>query len=262
MTPLDALVELVERVGARHGAAVLISEEELRQWPADAVSAMKSHALLARARPATTVICPGCEEDCVMPVETMAVGRRDSAPFIVCDKRSDINRVAIGPERVKQWRCDAEAIARFVAGHLRLRRSSRRSDSAGTLHIGMASGDTRRQMLCLRTRGDVALVAAGRSMPLVNLIDFGNGDYAINAAAIRRLVDAAPAADPHYTPTAARREARKLDTQALHDRWRKAHRELRQAHPSMSKEWYAKQIAKQEVAERRSAATIRKHLTT
>ena len=102
MTPRDALVELVERVGARHGAAVLIGEEEVRQWPADAVSAMKSHRLLTRARPATAVVCPGCEEDCVMPVHALPAGPRGSASFIVCDKRSDINRVALASEHVAQ----------------------------------------------------------------------------------------------------------------------------------------------------------------
>ena len=154
MTPRDALVELVERVGARHGAAVLISEEEVRQWPADAVSAIKSHGLLTRTRPATTVVCPGCEEDCVMPVQTMPAGPRGSAPFIVCDKRSDINRVALTSERVNQWKCDAAAIARFVARRLGLRRGGRRAARSGMLEIGLAAGDTRRQMLCLRTYED------------------------------------------------------------------------------------------------------------
>jgi hypothetical protein len=31
MTPLEALLELLERVGASQGAAVLVSEEELSQ---------------------------------------------------------------------------------------------------------------------------------------------------------------------------------------------------------------------------------------
>ena len=34
MTPLDALLELLERVGASRGAAALVSEEELSRWPA------------------------------------------------------------------------------------------------------------------------------------------------------------------------------------------------------------------------------------
>ncbi len=260
MTPRDALVELVARVGARHGAAVLVSEEEVRQWPADAVSAMKSHTLLARARPATTVVCPGCEEDCVMPVQTMPAGPRGWAPFIVCDKRSDINRVAIASERVAQWKCDAEAIARFVVGHLGLRRSGRRSDGSGVLHLGVAAGDTRRQMLCLRTHEDVTLVAADTAVRLADLVDFDHGAYALDTDAIRQLVDSATTADPRYTPNKTRREARKLDTQARYKSWRESYRTLKKRRPNMSDVWYAQQIAGQEVAAGFKADTIRKHM--
>ena len=249
-------------MGARHGAAVLISGEELRHWPDVAVSAMKSHTLLVRARPATTVVCPGCEEDCVMPVQTMPAEPRGSAPFIVCDKRSDINRVAIASERVDQWKCDVEAIARFVAGLLGLRRSGGRSDGSGMVRIGRAAGDTRRQMLCLRTHGDVALVAADATVPLADLVDFDRGDYGIDARAVRQLIDLTTTADPRYTPSTARREARKFDTQTLHVGWQKAHRDLRRRRPNQSKTWYALQIAKTNIGAGRSPATIRKHLTT
>ena len=67
--------------------------------------------LLVRARPATTVVCPGCEADCVMPVQTIPTGPRGAVRFIVCDKRSDINRVALTAAHVDQWKCDAEALA-------------------------------------------------------------------------------------------------------------------------------------------------------
>jgi hypothetical protein len=59
MTPQAALIELLARVGARNGAAVFISAEELSEWPAAAVAAMKSKKLLAKARPAVSVVCPG-----------------------------------------------------------------------------------------------------------------------------------------------------------------------------------------------------------
>ena len=39
MTPREALLDLVARVGARDGAAVRVSETDVRQWPAEAVAA-------------------------------------------------------------------------------------------------------------------------------------------------------------------------------------------------------------------------------
>ena len=56
MTPREALLDLVARVGTRDGAAVRISETDVRQWPAEAVSALLAHRLLVRARPARTVV--------------------------------------------------------------------------------------------------------------------------------------------------------------------------------------------------------------
>ena len=56
MKPQAALIELLARVGARNGAAVFVSAEELSQWPVAAVAAMKSQKLLARARPAISVL--------------------------------------------------------------------------------------------------------------------------------------------------------------------------------------------------------------
>ena len=56
MTPQAALVELLGRVGARNGAAVTVSTEELSQWPVAAVAAMKTQNLLLKARPAKSVV--------------------------------------------------------------------------------------------------------------------------------------------------------------------------------------------------------------
>lgn len=64
MTPQAALAELLERLAAQQGAAVHIGNDELNTWPAEAVAAMKSARLLVKARPASSIVCPGCEENC------------------------------------------------------------------------------------------------------------------------------------------------------------------------------------------------------
>ena len=261
MTPREALLDLVGRVGARDGAAVRVSETDVRQWPAEAVRALKAHRLLVRARPARTVVCPGCEADCVMPVQTIPAGPREAVRFIVCDKRSDINRVALTTAHVDQWKCDGEALARFVVEQLGLRRSRHRADASGTRPLGLAAGDTRHQMLGLSTHGDVTLVVADTAVALADLIDFDHGAYVLDTAAIRHLVDAATTADPRYTPNQARRQARTLDTQARYARWQKAYRALRKRRPHMSNLWYARQIARQAVAAGCRADTIRRHMT-
>src|ERR1039458_7557079 len=166
MTLLNALLELLARIGASLGAAVLVSEEELEHWPAAAVKAIKSHKLLVKARPATSVICPGCEQECAMQVHTLPAGTRRTTSFIVCGKRDDINRVAVRAERLRQWRCSAEAVCGFVAQSLEVRPSSQTQGSTGLWEIGLATGNKRSQMLCLRATSELELVAENNAVPL------------------------------------------------------------------------------------------------
>ncbi len=260
MTPQATLIELLARVGAGNGALVLVSDEELSQWPAAAVAAMKSQRLLAKARPASSAICPGCERACVMPVHTLPRASGAAASFIVCDKRSDINRVPVSTKRLTQWRCDADAVCGFVAASLGLLRSDQHSADAGLLNIGIASGGKRSQMLCLQVNGGLSVVVGNNAVSMAELVGFRNGEYSVDGGLIRQLVDSATTTDPRYTPSNARREARKLDTQAMYKGWRKAYRDLKKRRPSISDVWYSQQIAKQDTAVGRNAETIRKHM--
>ncbi|MEO6911472.1 MAG: hypothetical protein ABI158_11175, partial [Edaphobacter sp.] len=86
MTPEQALTELLGRIGANKGEAVLVSEEELCAWPDGAVRALKDAGLLSLASPASSVVCPGCEQECSMPVTDRLVGSEKPVLFVVCDK--------------------------------------------------------------------------------------------------------------------------------------------------------------------------------
>ena len=239
----------------------MVNDEELNQWPAEAIKAMKSQRLIAKARPASSAICSGCERDCVMPVHTLPAKTGAPVLFIICDKRNDINRVPVPTERLPQWQCSADLVCGFVAASLGLRRSDKQRASASLWEIGIATGDKRSQMLCMQGKNDVlALVAGNNPVPLAELIEYHDGQYSLDRAMIRRLVDAATTADNRYTPSNAKREARKLDTQAMYEGWRKAYRNLRKKHKNMSDVWYSQQIAKMDIAHGREAETIRKHM--
>jgi hypothetical protein len=260
MTPLEALQGLLARVEATRGVAALVSEEELSRWPAEAVRALKSQMLLVKASPATSVVCPGCEQQCAMPVHTVTGGTRPATSFTVCDKRDDINRVPVSAERLRQWRCGAEAVGAFVAQCLGLRANRQRKTDTGLRELGLVTGKKRSQMVCLRAHEVLELVAGQNALPLAELVCFGAEGYSVNSEAIRQLVDAATTGDPRYTPNNARSEARKQKTQALHECWQRAFRDLKERRPDMSDVWYSQQIAKMGFAPKRSAETIRKHM--
>jgi hypothetical protein len=259
MSPEDVLHALLDRLGATDGAAVLISDHELSQWPAVTVTALKAHKLIAKASPAASVVCPGCEDECVMPVHLVnyPTGR---AAFIACDRRSDVGRIPVPVVLLVQWQCTIDSLSGFIADNLNVHRRTNGPVNAEGWEIGIARGHKRSQMLCLKAEGELRLIAGGRAMPLTALIGYHDGAYAIDGAMIHQLVDAATTADPRYTPSNARREVGKLETQAMHDGWRKAYRALRHKKPDQSDVWYARQIAKMDIARGRSADTIRKNM--
>ena len=260
MTPEAALIELLGRVGARLGESVTVSTEELNQWPAAAVSALKSQGLLLKARPAKSVICDGCEQDCSMPVQTVTRANGSVTSFVVCDKRSDTNRVPVPAAGLALWRCDARAVCGFIAASLGLQQTTVQPSEDGLLPIGIERGNKRTQMLCLRVQGHLALVVGADAMPLADVIGFENGGFTLNHAVIRQLVDAATTADPRHTPSTAKREAGKLNTQARYASWQKAYKALRKKSPNKSDVWYSQQIAKTPIAQGRDASTIKKHM--
>lgn len=260
MKPVDALIELLDRVGANHGAAVLVNDDELRQWPSEAVKAMQSQRIVAKARPATSAICPGCEHECVMPVHTVPATARCAVSFIVCDKRSDINRVTVSASRLIQWQCNAELVCGFIAARLGVRRSDRQTANTDLWEIGVATGNKRSQMLCLKADGALTLVVGGNKVPLAELITFGDGQYSLDGDIIRKMVDAATMADNRYTPSQVKREARKLETRARHASWRKKYSELKRSKPGRPDTWYAQLISKMDIAQNRDPETIRKNM--
>jgi hypothetical protein len=260
MKPVDVLIELLDRVGANQGAAVLVTDDELRQWPSEAVKAMKSQKLVTRARPATSAICPGCEQQCVMLVHTPFTAAGSKASFIVCDKRSDINRVPVSANWLTQWQSNAELACGFIAASLGLRRTGRQTANTDLCEIGVATGNKRSQMLRLQANGELTLVVGDNKVPLAELITFGDGQYSLDGNIIRQMVDAATTADNRYTPSQVKREARKLKTKAVHESWKRKYRELKRTIPGKPDTWYAQKISRMDIAQNRDPETIRKNM--
>jgi hypothetical protein len=222
MTPMDAILELLARVGASNGAAVLISEEELGLWPAAAVNAMKSQKLLVKGSPAASVVCPGCEQECTMPVHTLTHKTRGPASFIVCDKRDDINRVAVPSERLRQWCASAASIANLITGLLGLRRTDAGDTSAGRWEIGMFKGRKHASHLVLLADGKLTLCLAGHSIALANILSFESNSFKLDKQALIHLADKPVAGAGDAESAAQRRERLKKRVQAEKTKGNKA----------------------------------------
>lgn len=189
MMPEDAFIELLDRLAALQGATALINADELAQWPGEAVAAMKVQKLITRARPASSAVCPGCEEECVMPVQTIPVSSGEPALFIVCDKRDDIGRVPVPNAQLEQWQASGDSIADLLAGLLSLQRPNMDSSSAGRWEVGVFRGSKHASHLVLRAGEKLTLTLAGHSIALAEILALEGNRFKVDKRRLTRLVD-------------------------------------------------------------------------
>ncbi len=88
-----------------------------------------------------------------MPVHILPAGPRKPQPFIVCDKRSDINRVSVPISRLEQWQASANSVVDLIATLLGLHRPDTGATSAERWEIGMFRGTKRRSHVVLSADG-------------------------------------------------------------------------------------------------------------
>jgi hypothetical protein len=259
MTLEDVVRELVQCLGS--DGDTTLTWEQVRAWPKGAVDVVQEAGWIKPTCLGEMVECPGCEENCFMPVHVFpAQNGQPMRAFVACDKRNDIGKVKIPLARLQQWRLTQGHLVQWIANVLSLRFSGKRLDGGNLLELGMVAGNKRTQMLCLRPDADLALVAGSSSIPLAEAIRFSDGRYTLDADMIRHLVDASTTRDARYSPSTARREVRKQETEAMHEGWRKAYRDLKKKRPNMSGVWYSQQIAKMDIAHGRDSETIRKEM--
>ena len=215
MTPEEILVELLERVGAGQDAPVLVSEDELNQWPSIAVTAMQKEGLLVKASPATSAICHGCERECAMPVHNILPDKaRLPEAFIICDKRNDINRVPVPISRLEQWRASGITVANLLTGLLDLRKPGTNKASTERWEIGMLKGKKHSSHLVLLADSGLTVTFAGHSIALPDVLALEEGHFTVDKRKLTRLVDQPVAGAGDVESATQRRKRLKKRVQA------------------------------------------------
>ena len=214
MTPEAVLVELLDRIGAHPDATIVISAHELSTWPGAAVRAMKSQGLLTKARPATNTVCLECERECIMPVHVLPDKAREPEAFVVCDKRSDINRISVPVARLEQWRASADSVTSLLAGLLGLHRSGGGTDAARG-EVGMLKGTKHSSHLVLIADGRLTLSLAGHSIALADVLTFEGNAFKVDRRTLTGLADQPVAGAGDVESAEQRRERLKKRVQAV-----------------------------------------------
>ena len=91
-----------------------------------------------------------------------------------------------------------------------------------------------------------SLKVSVHAIPSAEVVTFEGNSRSIDRAAILGRVDLSPlhASAGHYESSTARRDTRKLNTEALHQSWYQAYRIFKRKHPDKSDVWCSRQMAK------------------
>jgi hypothetical protein len=261
MTVQEVLQELIQRLGSANDA--VLAWEQVREWPTGAIEIFQTAGWIVPGAPASMVECSGCEQNCYMPVRVVPARNQQAArALIVCDRRDDMGQVKIAMSRLRQWQITDAQVAQWISGALGLKGKPQRDKASGVFALGHLQGKRQLGLVQLDVAGSVALKVSGHLRPLIELVDVEGEHPTIDRAAILEMVDLPPPSEPavRYQPSTTQREVRRLETRARYESWQKAYRSLKKTRPNMSDVWYSQQIAKMDVAGRRDAGTIKKHM--
>lgn len=216
------------------------------------------------AQPAHVVECDGCEENCFMPVTVYPIADdRPARAFITCDKRDDIGRVRVDFHRMKQWQCTGELVANALCRLLSFAIPPATVESSGWMLGTIKSKKKHNSAVKLRIVNRAVLQVGGHDVALADLLTFADGTVSLDKDALFELASkpvASPIA-PKYSPSTAKRDARKLATQERYANWQKAYRKIKRDHPNKLDSWIAAQIFKdKDIAKGASVGTIRKNM--
>jgi len=93
--------------------------DEVKAWPEGELDTFLKLGLLQEISPAKSVICDGCGDGCLEPVEYLDgphVGQVRA--YVVCRSREDIGRIEVIPERVKRWKVCLSELAQKISDAL------------------------------------------------------------------------------------------------------------------------------------------------
>lgn len=172
---------------------MLVGAVELMEWPGDIVNAMSGQGLLSKAASAGSVVCPGCENTCAMPVHVRTTMSGTTSAFVVCDRRDDISRVPVPLRSLDQWAATGEAVAGLLARLLDFRRPEGEV-TPGRWEVGMLRGARHASHLVLIADGTLRLTFAGHSVLVADVLTLKGERFAVDRRTLVRLVDAPIAA--------------------------------------------------------------------
>jgi hypothetical protein len=113
MTLEDVLLELTQYLG--NEVTFIVGWDQIKYWPDGALEVFQDCGWIKPATPASMVECPGCEQNCYMPVHiTPAQYGQSAKAYVACDQRNDMGRIPIPLKRLQQWQATHGQLAHML----------------------------------------------------------------------------------------------------------------------------------------------------
>lgn len=103
------------------GTGQTLGWDQIREWPKGALDLFQETGWIKPKADAVSVVCPGCEENCFMPVNSRKYPTGSQALFVDCDRRDDMGRIPITPELLQQWQITGNQVAKWIGHALSIR---------------------------------------------------------------------------------------------------------------------------------------------
>lgn len=260
MNAQQLLTFVIDRVSEAK-EPTLFSYDELKCCDDGVIDRFLKLGLLTEEVKASTLICQGCEEACLSDVHTLDAKQRLRA-FIICEHsemQSQMGRVNVPLERLGQWQSTSVHFAKVVADLLALDKELIKPANGSAIRIGMLKSRKGNRWVSLLN--DLGLELNNYQLPIEELICFENETLTIDKARIDDVLKRKPVSDDKgYLQTVDQREKNKAETQAMYRDWQDEYERLKRPYPNNTKGWYARKIAKSDLAQGRSASRIERCL--
>lgn len=265
MTFNDVLVDLFTHLRAEN-QPILIGWNTVQAWPEGALESFLQTGFISSAPAAQSIECTACDKRCFMEVINLTHNKLAlPRAFIVCDDadmQNQIGRIQIPLERLQQWQSSVKHIATVIAELLNFKDKINVSPNQSVIKLGMMKSEKGRRWVTFNY-SDLSLEINQSTVPLEEVLYFDDRQLFIDRDYIDDLLNRVPARlNKVYSPSKTRREAKKLETQAMYQDWNDEYLKLKKLHPNKSKTWCSLQIAKMDIAKGKDAETIRRNLKT
>ena len=255
-----ALVALFEHI-ASSSKPITIDYETAHKWQSGALESFLRLGLISTASVAQSIECKGCENHCFMDVVTQKYNLITRA-FIVCedtDMQSQIGRLEIPIEHLKQWQSSTKHLAKVIS-HLLGFDDHHHKTIKDKIQLGMMKSTKGRRWVSLQFE-PLSLEINQYLIPIKELLYFEGEQFLIDRLRVDELLERTPQTNNKgYTPSTDKREARKLKTKAMYQDWNDEYLRLKKEKSGRTDTWFSKQIAKMDIAQGKSAGTIVKNM--